>query len=163
MFKGNDPIPLGAYVKDRLNDFSGYVAAKFYFQSGCCGIWIESPTELKDGKPLCRNVDSRRVTVLPFDEEHQNLYGNPNSEECIHNLGVVVRDDRTGLQGVVSAITFSPDNVPHVEILPPYNYAEGKQPEMVSVPDFMAKCVQPATPTPHPAQGTSGDVPRSWE
>lgn len=147
-FIGNHPLQFGTRVKNKITGDEGIVTAKFYLISGCVTCYYTSQ-KLRDqnNKPI-KHYDT--VNILDVVGENETFSEQPK-EESNFSLGERVKvPTYGGVEAVVTAIAFYPDQATHVEVQPPYNEKEGKLPDSMSLAASLVVSLDnpPAKPTP---------------
>jgi len=111
-----DDIDLGMTAQDRVSNFEGIVTAVAYHLTGCTRFELTANDD-----DTTRNVsewfDQRQVGVIN-DDVIDSLYNSVDSMDPDVSLGVCVRDEVTGVEGVVIVITYEAFNCPKVGIQP---------------------------------------------
>jgi len=113
-------IPLGAFVKDNLNQQTGIAVGRTIFHFGCVRIAVE-PTELKDGvAPDIFNIDEQRAEIV----ELNRIAATPPAPQAF-NLGDRVRDIVTGFKGLATAYHIELSGTSLYEVTPEELSKEG--------------------------------------
>lgn len=56
-------LKLGAKVKDKYSDFTGFIVSRIYEMNGCMQLVVSSP-QLQDGKIVCEGMSANSLVVV---------------------------------------------------------------------------------------------------